>query len=85
MHREVSNFFGLGAEGIELGQEDPDMEQVTIEIPPGASAGQTIEFQLADGRVANATVPAGKGPGSTITISVPKAKEVTKWPGSITF
>ena len=61
MHREVSNFFGLGAEGIELGQEDPDMEQVTIEIPQGASAGQTIEFQLADGRVANATVPAGKG------------------------
>ena len=74
MHREVSNFFGLGAEGIELGQEDPDTEQVTIEIPQGASEGQTIEFQLADGRVANATVPAGKGPGSTITISVPKAK-----------
>ena len=73
MHREVSNFFGLNAEAVELGQEDPDMEQVTIEIPPGASAGQTIEFELADGRVANATVPAGKGPGSTITISVPKA------------
>ena len=43
-------------------------EYVSVTLPDGVTAGQTIHVQAPDGKVNAIVVPAGFGPGSTFTV-----------------
>ena len=43
----------------------PQTPAVTVQVPPGAGPGQTMQFQLADGRVERCVIPAGVAAGGT--------------------
>lgn len=48
-----------------------DMVQMQVQIPPGVTAGQTLQVQSPSGQMVSVQVPAGVAAGQTITIQVP--------------
>jgi len=57
---------GIGGPQVGIGQKRPEFVSVTL--PAGVHAGQTIHVQSPDGRLNEIVVPAGFGPGSTFTV-----------------
>jgi len=61
-------------EGDEFEAVKKDKEYVKVQIPDGAVAGSLIKFRTPGGRLIQASIPDGYGPGDQITVEVPTKK-----------
>ena len=52
-------------------QPAPGMSQITVQVPPGATAGMVLSVQAPNGTQIQVQIPQGAGPGSTFMVSVP--------------
>ena len=52
-------------------QSAPGMSQITVQVPPGATAGMVLSVQAPNGTQIQVQIPQGAGPGSTFMVSVP--------------
>jgi len=65
---------------------DGPPQYISVTLPPGVEAGDTIHVRAPDGRMNAISVPAGMGPGSTFTVEFapdtpPPAKQEDFTPG----
>mmetsp|Transcript_16391 Transcript_16391/g.33651 ORF Transcript_16391/g.33651 Transcript_16391/m.33651 type:complete len:138 (+) Transcript_16391:42-455(+) len=67
------------AKPTKLQMEIPDDTEKLLKIivPSFARQGEEINIDVGDGRVFKTVVPAGKGPGSSLWIPVPKKRQPT--------
>ena len=50
--------------------------RIGVQVPPGLSSGQSIQFQTPSGMMMQAQIPAGVSAGQTFYVDVPNAAPV---------